>query len=148
MTVIQEDLLIEGPDFNQVRASAVKVRPSGASATAQPISLGKIAGCGRFQSRNANGLPTSGQYLALTDAKESTGIPLPASATSGIFGISMTAGTSESLVSEVANGSTVTDTALFEFSLPQSYVPGTNFTIEAQAVAAITTGASLTTKLW
>jgi hypothetical protein len=64
------------------------------------------------------------RQLRLTSAFGSTGVPLTASAPSGGFGISRTAGTSLVLSAEATSSNTKTDTVNFEFVLPDTYVAG------------------------
>jgi len=81
------------------------------------------------------------RYLRLTDAKSDAGVPLAATAGSGVVGISRTAGTSLQLVGEATSASAKTDKALFEFDLPDSYVPGANIPVDVNCLA---TGGTIT----
>lgn len=76
---------------------------------------------------NASGLP--GTTLPLTNFKTGAGIGMTASAGAGVFGVAITAGTSEDLIGEAALSNTKTDTAAFEYVLPPSYVAGQNITV-------------------
>ncbi len=67
--------------------------------------------------------------IRLESCRNADGSAMAASASSGKFGISITAGTSQFLVTEVANSSTVTDVCSFEIVLPSSYTPGVNVTL-------------------
>ncbi len=64
------------------------------------------------------------RYLRLTDAKADTGVPLTATAGSGVMGVSRTAGTSLQLAGEATSASAVTDKAMWEFDLPDTYTAG------------------------
>ena len=141
---VSEAFLVEGPFFNQAAASSVLIQPTGGVA-GQPVALGAMAAAAGSAARNANGLPTAGVILNLTDGKTVAGIPMTASATSANMGISMTPGTAQYLVSNAASGGTVTNTVLWETNLPQSYVAGQTVTINVEALQSLTTGATLTT---
>lgn len=79
---------------------------------------------------SANGL-VGGNRLQLLRAKNLDGTTLAASAAAGKFGIAITLGTSEVLLSEAANSNTKTDVAIWETSLGAGYVAGTNVTVTA-----------------
>ncbi len=84
------------------------------------------------------------RYLALTNAKSDLGVPMTAAAgtPSGPVGVSRTAGTSLTLIGEATSGAAAkTDTALFEFNLPDSYVAGANIAV---TVNCNTTGSTIT----
>lgn len=81
-------------------------------------------------SPSTNGL-IGATRMQLLRAKNSDGTTLSASAAAGKFGISITLGTSEVLVSEAANSNTKTDIAIFEISLGSGYVAGSNITVTA-----------------
>lgn len=68
-------------------------------------------------------------FISILSVKNNDGTTLSASASSGKFGISSTPGTSEFLVTEAANSSTVTDVCQFEVVLPPTYIAGTNITV-------------------
>jgi hypothetical protein len=78
---------------------------------------------------SANGLYAA--PLTLLHARNSDGSVLAAAAAAGKFGVSITLGTSSFLITEAANSSTKTDTALFDTVLPRSYIAGQNVTITA-----------------
>lgn len=87
---------------------------------------------------SANGLfPTA---VPLLHARNSDGSVLAASAASGKFGVSVSLGTSIFLISEAANSSTKTDTAMFDVVLPRNYVAGTNITLTANAQYVLGSG--------
>jgi hypothetical protein len=97
-----------------------------------------------FQPSN---VPSPTRYLSLTNAKADTGAALTATATGGAMGISRSAGTSLSLVNEVTSSSAKTDTANWEFVLPDSYVAGSSIPLLINASITGTgtlTGASCT----
>jgi hypothetical protein len=71
----------------------------------------------------------AGSYQSLIDFKNATGTTLAATASSGEFGISISAGTSLYLVGEAANSNTKTDTCAFMFVLPPNYQAGANITL-------------------
>jgi hypothetical protein len=64
------------------------------------------------------------RQLRLAKAKTTAGVPLTASAAAGVFGVSRTAGTSLVLTGEATSTNTKTDSALWEFDLPDTYVAG------------------------
>lgn len=76
----------------------------------------------------ANGIPTPTR-LNLTQAKNITGAALAAGAAAGVFGFSISLGTSFALISEAANSNTKTDVAMWEFELPPTYVAGSNINV-------------------
>jgi len=76
---------------------------------------------------NTSGL--NGNTLPLTNFKTGAGIGMSASAGASVFGIAITAGTSEHLIGEAANSNTKTDVAGYEYTLPASYVAGSNITV-------------------
>ncbi len=79
---------------------------------------------------SANGLVGS-PSMSFLAAKNSDGTTLAASAAAGKFGLAITLGTSEVLLSEAANSNTKTDIAIWEVVLPPGYVAGTNITVTA-----------------
>jgi hypothetical protein len=85
--------------------------------------------------------------LPLTGAKSDAGVRLTASATAGAMGVSRTAGASLTLVGEATSSNAVTDEALFEFNLPDSYVPGANlaFDVNCETTGSGTINAASTT---
>ncbi len=87
---------------------------------------------------SANGLYT--MQLPLLTGKNADGTTLAATASSGKFGLAMTAGTSEVLLTEAANSNTKTDTAAFEFVLPRTYVAASNITVTVNAQYTLGSG--------
>jgi hypothetical protein len=69
------------------------------------------------------------QPLPFAGFKNPVGTALAAAAAAGVFGNSITLGTSQFLVGEAAQGNTKTSVALIEFVLPPSYVAGANITV-------------------
>lgn len=89
------------------------------------------------------------RYLSLTDAKADNGDALTAVAgtPTGAVGISRTAGTSLQLVGEATSSSAKTDKALWLFSLPNTYVAGSNIPVTVNCIvtgSGTLTGASTT----
>jgi len=82
------------------------------------------------------------RFLALTSARSDAGVGLTATAAAGAMGISRTAGTSLALVSETTSASAVTDKAMWEFDLPDTYVAGAAIPVVVNA--AITGTGTLT----
>jgi hypothetical protein len=72
--------------------------------------------------QGASGL--GGVNLPLLGFKNTDGTTLTAAAAAGKFGLSVTFGTSEKLLSESANSNTKTDASITEVVLPPSYVAG------------------------
>jgi hypothetical protein len=100
----------------QSRANGGNGQPQAVASTFVPVAAGGLT-----------------RYLPLVHFKADSGITLPAasshlSATSGLFAIDRTAGTSLQLVGETSGGSggNVTDAAIFDFVLPDTYVAGAN----------------------
>ncbi len=91
---------------------------------------------------SANGMFVT--QLPLISGKNSDGTTLAASAAAGKFGLTLTAGTSEVLLSEAANSNTKTDIVVFEHQLPRNYIAGSNITITASALFTIGSGTSAT----
>lgn len=85
--------------------------------------------------------------LSLLSAKAITGAALTATATGGAMGFSITLGTSSVLVGEATSANAKTDTALFEYVLPSTYVAGTpiNVLINANYTGSGTVTAASTT---
>lgn len=94
----------------------------------------------RRDGQSANGLSTI--RLPLVNFKNSDGSVLAASAAAGKLGVSMTFGTSEVLISEVAQSNTKTDIAFIELVLPSSYIAGQDINLNVNAIVSGT----LTTK--
>jgi hypothetical protein len=89
------------------------------------------------------------RQLKLTDAKSDLGVPMTAApgTPSGTVGVTRTAGSKLTLTGETTSGAAaVTDKALFEFDLPDSYVAGANIAVTVNCAAAGTdiTAASTT----
>jgi hypothetical protein len=91
---------------------------------------------------SANGLFV--MQFQLISGKNSDGTTLAAAAAAGKFGLTLTAGTSEILLSEAANSNTKTDIVIFEHQLPRNYIAGTNMTLTANAQFTIGGGTSAT----
>ena len=87
----------------------------------------------------ANGL-AGATRLPLIHAKNSDGTTLSASASSGKFGLSLTAGTSEKLLTEAANSNTKTDVAVWEMVLPPTYIAASNITVTANCEYTLGSG--------
>lgn len=71
------------------------------------------------------------RFLPLTNGKSDLGVPMTAAAgtPTGTLGVSRTAGTSLVLVGEATSSSAKTNKALWEFTLPDSYVAGQNIAV-------------------
>lgn len=69
----------------------------------------------------------------LLDAFCQDGAPLAAAAAAGDFGVSLTPGTSFYLVGESTQNTTKTDKALWEITLPDSYVAGNDVVVTPNA---------------
>lgn len=69
--------------------------------------------------------------LPLLAFRNADGTSMTAAAAAGKFGIAITLGTSEHLISEAANSNTKTDSAIVEFVLPPSYVAGNPVNVTA-----------------
>lgn len=67
--------------------------------------------------------------IALHHGRNTDGSTLAAAAASGKFGQTITLGTSSKLVSEVANASTITDSAIWDVVIPNTFPVGYNPTI-------------------
>lgn len=90
----------------------------------------------------ASGAASPTRHLGITNAKSDAGVPLTATATAGAMGITRTAGTSLQLNGEATSASAVTDKAMWEFNLPDSYVAGANIPV---LVNCATTGSGTLT---
>src|SRR6266446_8106015 len=90
----------------------------------------------------ANGMYAT--QLSLISGKNSDGTTLAASPAAGKFGLTLTAGTSEVLLSENANSNTKTDIVVFEHQLPRNYVAGSNITVTVNGLFTIGSGTSAT----
>ncbi len=91
---------------------------------------------------SANGLFVT--LLPLVSGKTATGTTLPSSPTTGVFGLTLTPGTSEVLLSESANNNTKTDIVVFEYQLPRNYIAASNITVTVNALFTIGSGTSAT----
>ena len=69
------------------------------------------------------------RFLPLTNAKSDAGVALTATATGGAMGISRVAGTSLVLVGEATSSDIKTDSAAWDFVLPDSYIPGADIAL-------------------
>lgn len=86
---------------------------------------------GASQSIGANGLvPTA---LSLMLMRTATGLVMTATPGAGVFGISVTPGTSLVLTGETATSGTKTDKAIAEYVLPENYVAGQDITVTVSA---------------
>ena len=87
------------------------------------------------------------RWLPLTGAKSDVGVGLTATPGSSAFGVTRTAGTSLVLTGEATSASAKTDKAVWEISLPDSYVAGANVavTVNANYTGAGTVTAASTT---
>lgn len=85
--------------------------------------------------------------LDLMKGRTNTGLVLDATGGSGLFKITATPGTSLYLEGEAAQDNTKTDYVLFEAVLPQTYQPGTDVTLTANAAHVEASGATLTNTL-
>jgi hypothetical protein len=79
------------------------------------------------QALGADGIPTV--QIPLLSARASTGAGLGAAAAAGVFGYSITAGTSFGLVSEAANANAKTDVAILEVVVPAGFTAGQNLAV-------------------
>jgi hypothetical protein len=107
-------------------AGALAAAIGGAQVNFPSQASGNLMAC--FTAQSTNGL----YYLTrlpLFTGKNSDGSSLAVSAAAGKFGISVTAGTSEYLLSEAANSNTKTDIVLLETMLPVTFIPGSNVTL-------------------
>jgi len=87
------------------------------------------------------------RYMMLTDVKSAAGVPVTATAGAGVPAISRVDATSLYIAGETTTASAVTDTALFETRLPDTYVAGSSIpvTINASVAGAGTLTAASTT---
>lgn len=115
------DTVLETQNFVQMSAGSVLVTPTGGLQTTLAAALPLI---------NANGMPSSQVRLPLCQALTIAGVPLTATAISnGAMGVSVTLGTGINLYGYAANSTTMTNTCLFEFDLPTTYVAGQNINV-------------------
>lgn len=87
---------------------------------------------------SSNGLTV--MRLPLLEAKNVDGTTLSASASSGKFGLTVTPGTSEYLLTEAANSNTKTDVAIWEVVLPATYIAGSDITVTASTLYTLGSG--------
>lgn len=113
----------------------VQIIPNGS-----PVAGNKYATVSQLLSASTNASGLSGYPMLLTHFKNADGTTIAASAGAGVFGISITAGTSEKLLSEAANSNTKTDYAGTELVLPASYVAGSNITVTVNCNYALGSG--------
>lgn len=104
----------------------------------QPTPQQKYTSVATLRSGSADGITAA--PLRLLDFKNADGTTLAASASSGKFGLSVTGGTSETLVTEAANSNTKTDVAVYEYIVPASYVAGQNITVTANTSYTLGSG--------
>jgi hypothetical protein len=140
------DYAVRSPNgSNQEIVSSVAV-PGGTLYTTATMNNGVIVG-----SPSTAFVPVGAaavqRYMLLTDVKSASGVPVTATAGSGVPAISRTAGTSLYIAGETTSASAVTDTALFELVLPDTYVAGSNIpvTVNASVSGAGTLTAASTT---
>ena len=87
---------------------------------------------------SANGLYATA--LPLLSGRNSDGSVLAAAAASGKFGVTVSLGTSISLVTEAANSSTKTDIVLFDVVLPRNYIAGQSITVTVNTAYTLGSG--------
>lgn len=104
----------------------------------QPTANAKYATPALLSSGSSNGVPA--RAFSMLDFKNSDGTTLAASSAAGKFGLTITAGTSEYLLSEAANSNTKTDTAVIEYLVPANYVAGQNITVTTNSVYTLGSG--------
>lgn len=78
----------------------------------------------------ANGL-NNAIYLPLAQCRNIDGSAVTAAAGAGVFGNTVSLGTSQFLVGEAAKSATITDSVMVEAILPTNYVAGENITVTA-----------------
>ena len=128
--------------LSQILASGSQISVDSQAVTGGTIFITTISRAGQIDQVSSNFVPSAlgstRRYLSLTNAKDDTGIPLTAVAgtPTGAVGIARTAGTSLTLVGEATSSSAKTNKALFEFNLPDSYVPGKDIAVVVNAFAA------------
>ena len=137
-----QDFVVTGPYFQQVVASAVQVLPTGETT---PVTLGAVAAAAGAVPRNANGLPTNGIQLRLSELVQANGQPIPASASGTNFGLTYAAATGTTADSPAANNSTIAPVVGYELLLPGNYVTGQNITLTVNQNITIGSG-TVTTK--
>lgn len=114
------------------------------SILAADADVGDLIGAG-FASADRDGQAATGigtVRIPLKAFTNSDGSVLAAAPAAGKFGLTLTFGTSQTLLSETANSNTKTDIATLEYQLPNSYVAGQDLTLSVNAIVSGT----LTTK--
>jgi len=101
------------------------VAAHGLSSPAAPPSVGCF-----FQ---PSGQASLRRNLPLVTARSDTGAVLTATAAAGAMGIARTAGTSLTLVGETTNANGLTDKAIFDVVLPDSYMAGADIPVTINA---------------
>lgn len=142
--------------FNMIApaASFNVVSPTGDTYTADGSGLITSVSGADVNALEAAGCKFAGnltQPLSLTQFLLSSGQPLPAAASSAIFGLSCVPGASLTLLGELASSNTKTDYAITEFVLPPAYLKGSpfNIIINAQWTSSGTTSsATVVPLLW
>lgn len=104
----------------------------------QPTAQQQFATVAMMRAGTSDGIVASA--LPLLSFKNGDGTTIAASAGAGVFGIAISAGTSEHLISEAANSNTKTDAATYEYVLPPSYVAGTDVTVTANCQYTLGSG--------
>lgn len=82
----------------------------------------------------AGAIPAVAYPLSLLNGLNSNGTSLAATTAAGNYAITRTAGSVLTLVSENANNNTKTDTAIWAFTLPLDYQPGSNLIVNVNAL--------------
>lgn len=129
------DYAVRSPNgSNQEIVSTVAV-PGGTLYTTATMNNGVIIGSPStaFVPVGAAGVR---RYMMLTDVKSAAGVPVTATAGAGVPAISRTDATSLYIAGETTSASAVTDTALFELNLPDTYVAGSNIPVVVNASVA------------
>ncbi len=81
-------------------------------------------------SLSASGMPAGSLQLRLSEARALAGSALPiATPTTGNFAVLFGPSTTQRLITESANSSTITDNAVWEINLPPTYIAGSNITV-------------------
>ena len=135
-SVLQQTL----PSGNLASVSSVAV-PGGTLYLAS-VDNGQFAGENPAVVFVATTAVTPTRYMRLNDAASDAGLVFTGTPGSGAFGVARTAGTSYQLQGETTSSNAKTDKALFELSLPDSYVAGANVPV---LVNVATTGAGTLT---
>lgn len=120
-------------------STVIPISQGGTGATTAGQALANLGAMSTTIALSANGMAGEPPFR-LIDFRNANGTALAAAAAAGVFGISVTAGTSMFLVTEAANANTKTDTAIVEYVLPPNYIAGQNLTITANANYVLGTG--------